>query len=680
MKFARPLRWLAPLLVLGLLSSACEKEGERERGQRSRSRFGDAAPSGDERVVQRVVDGVGSDRRARGPASTASSCSRPPTPSACAGRTPATGGRKPRIISGEIDLDEPRPDAGEQCTTAARHGRGTTRAACARSSPTARTSTSRPPAAACGRPPTAAHVDADVPSRSARSRAARSRWIPQHTTLYLGLGDPFDGTGIGIVKSTDGGDDLVGARVPRRLDASSRRSWSIRPTRRSSSPRRTRASIARPTAARRSRQIAIATGQTEAPYVWSIASTGGNSFVARARGAPQRHDGHDRRPDLDAAPITARRWTQATGITERQRRRPHHARVGAVEPHDRVRDGGGAELDGRRPISPTSSSRPNGGATWTALGAATHKKLHELEQRLVELGTLLNGQGWYNQLVVVDPTNPNVAYFGGALLLAKTSDGGTTLHARCRTGSAQFGLPYVHADFHAGAFDARRHLYVGTDGGIFKSTDSGTTFTDALNVGLVTHLLYSVGSSPADRERGHRRPAGQRHARARRHHQHVQPDHRRRRLRLRHQPRERAARCSAASTTTASTRAPTAAPTSSAPSTRHHRVQQLDARRRSSRASCRGRVDAPATSVYTFSNTQGLQDDELRGLVDARSARRSRRARSATSASRDQHEHRRRRRAAAAACSCRTTAAAAGRRSPPAPIADPGALPNGSSA
>src|SRR5205085_6593903 len=62
----------------------------------------------------------------------------------------------------------------------------------------------------------------------------------------------------------------------------------------------------------------------------------------------------------------------------------------------------------------------------------------------------------------------------------------------------QFGLPYVHADFHAGAFDpGTGKLYVGTDGGLFVSADNGATFSAALNVGLTTHLVYSVGSTKA---------------------------------------------------------------------------------------------------------------------------------------------------------------------------------------
>src|SRR6185295_10595017 len=109
------------------------------------------------------------------------------------------------------------------------------------------------------------------------------------------------------------------------------------------------------------------------------------------------------------------------------------------------------------------------------------------------VGGLLNGQGWYNQMVVVNPTNANIAYFGGALNAARTSDGGSTFYKA----SDWLAAPYVHADMHAAAFDAAGALYIGSDGGIFKSansTASPPTFTH-LNNGIVTHLFYSVGSS-----------------------------------------------------------------------------------------------------------------------------------------------------------------------------------------
>lgn len=58
--------------------------------------------------------------------------------------------------------------------------------------------------------------------------------------------------------------------------------------------------------------------------------------------------------------------------------------------------------------------------------------------------------------------------------------------------------PIRHADHadRAGAIQGST-LIVGTDGGLFKSTDGGASFTDALNIGITSHLIYSVGSSPA---------------------------------------------------------------------------------------------------------------------------------------------------------------------------------------
>ena len=56
----------------------------------------------------------------------------------------------------------------------------------------------------------------------------------------------------------------------------------------------------------------------------------------------------------------------------------------------------------------------------------------------------------------------------------------------------------MHADFHAGHIASDGKLYVGTDGGIFASSNAGATFTDTLNEGIASHLVYQVGSSPAN--------------------------------------------------------------------------------------------------------------------------------------------------------------------------------------
>jgi len=42
-------------------------------------------------------------------------------------------------------------------------------------------------------------------------------------------------------------------------------------------------------------------------------------------------------------------------------------------------------------------------------------------------------------------------------------------------------------------------IYVGSDGGIFRSTDAAATFTHTLNIGIASHLVYQVGSSLANR-------------------------------------------------------------------------------------------------------------------------------------------------------------------------------------
>jgi photosystem II stability/assembly factor-like uncharacterized protein len=62
---------------------------------------------------------------------------------------------------------------------------------------------------------------------------------------------------------------------------------------------------------------------------------------------------------------------------------------------------------------------------------------------------------------------------------------------------AQFGLPYVHADFHAGSTTADGRIFVGNDGGVFMSSDNGATWTDRYNVGITSHLLYALGSTEA---------------------------------------------------------------------------------------------------------------------------------------------------------------------------------------
>ncbi len=113
---------------------------------------------------------------------------------------------------------------------------------------------------------------------------------------------------------------------------------------------------------------------------------------------------------------------------------------------------------------------------------------------------ILGGQAWYNQMLLVDPTDTtrNTVYLGGQLASAQSLDGGASWTILTNW-LAQFGLPYAHADFHTAAFSAVggvRRLFFGNDGGLFVSTDDGLTWDDSKNRGLITHLPYTIASNP----------------------------------------------------------------------------------------------------------------------------------------------------------------------------------------
>jgi photosystem II stability/assembly factor-like uncharacterized protein len=310
------------------------------------------------------------------------------------------------------------------------------------------------------------------------------------STLYLGLGDPFDGTGIGLVKSTDGGQTWS---APVYLGSSTQiRQVMVAPGNAGIVLAATDAGLYRSTDAGATfSQVSIATGQAGNPEVWTIAWTGGAGFALTLEAAPAATAGTTDGQAWYSSDNGAS-WTRASGFTKT-------AGVGraalASAPSARATlyayaaiPNSGAATDLADMFKST-----NGGQTWTAL-AVTAKKY--TNAKTTGVGALLNGQGWYNQMVAVHPTNASVVYFGGALTHARTSDGGATFYKA----SDWLSAPYVHADMHTAVFDAAGALYIGSDGGVFKSvnpTASPPTFTH-LNNGLVTHLFYSVGSSLAN--------------------------------------------------------------------------------------------------------------------------------------------------------------------------------------
>lgn len=93
-----------------------------------------------------------------------------------------------------------------------------------------------------------------------------------------------------------------------------------------------------------------------------------------------------------------------------------------------------------------------------------------------------NGQGWYNNVIAVDPTNASIVYSGGTNIY-KSIDAGATWSTITNG---------IHVDFHAIAFNGGT-VYVGCDGGLYKSTTGGNSWTN-INNGLTTVQFYKIGS------------------------------------------------------------------------------------------------------------------------------------------------------------------------------------------
>ena len=94
-------------------------------------------------------------------------------------------------------------------------------------------------------------------------------------------------------------------------------------------------------------------------------------------------------------------------------------------------------------------------------------------------------QCWYDMALAVHPTDPNTVYFGG-ISLFRSTDGGSNF----------FGISGgIHVDQHYLAFDPQNPntVYVGNDGGIYKSTDAGSSWS-SLNTNLSLTQFYGGAS------------------------------------------------------------------------------------------------------------------------------------------------------------------------------------------
>jgi photosystem II stability/assembly factor-like uncharacterized protein len=107
----------------------------------------------------------------------------------------------------------------------------------------------------------------------------------------------------------------------------------------------------------------------------------------------------------------------------------------------------------------------NGGITWNALGLTTD----------IQYNT--GGFGWYFGQIRVSPVNPNEVYLLGVDLY-KSIDGGISW---VLSGDSWWDYTF-HADKHDLVYAPGNVLYCATDGGMYRSTDFGVSWTDCEDI------------------------------------------------------------------------------------------------------------------------------------------------------------------------------------------------------
>lgn len=141
--------------------------------------------------------------------------------------------------------------------------------------------------------------------------------------------------------------------------------------------------------------------------------------------------------------------------------------------------------------TPRLERTDNGGGMWTNLGAAT----------------IDTGQFSYNCYVFVHPTDPNTV-FVGTRDVWRSTNGGTSFTNLTKN----FSVSGAYNPFQATAHPDQHHfyispsnpneIYISNDGGIWKSTNGGTSF-QTLNSTLGLTLFVSLALHPTDATRSY---------------------------------------------------------------------------------------------------------------------------------------------------------------------------------
>ncbi len=101
----------------------------------------------------------------------------------------------------------------------------------------------------------------------------------------------------------------------------------------------------------------------------------------------------------------------------------------------------------------------------------------------------VNPQGWYNNVIAVSPSDPNVVVAGG-IDIVRTTNGGSSWQL-IDTYARNYD---PHPDQHAIAFDPTdtRRIYLGNDGGMYRSENTGADY-QRISKGLAITQFYAMG-------------------------------------------------------------------------------------------------------------------------------------------------------------------------------------------
>ena len=135
----------------------------------------------------------------------------------------------------------------------------------------------------------------------------------------------------------------------------------------------------------------------------------------------------------------------------------------------------------------------NKGVSWTQMHGSTPNLLG-----WSTTGAGTGGQAWYDLTIAASPLNKDVVLIGGVNIW-RSNNGGSSfgLSGHWYGGG---GASFVHADHHWLTFRPNSNkVYAGTDGGVYRSTNSGLNNSwVARNDGMAITMYYKISTSAAN--------------------------------------------------------------------------------------------------------------------------------------------------------------------------------------